>query len=88
MYVDPINRQTYYYATPIPCDNIPRNQDFCILGPEPIKQKAPLLFTPTQDTGLYSNAELDQFWNRILLSNILIQHFNCSERLLRIHFFF
>ena len=44
MYVDPITRQTYYYATPITCDNNPNNiieldpdwddQDFYILGPE------------------------------------------------------
>ena len=86
LYVDPITRQTYDYATPITCDNIPRNvieldadsddQDFYILGPEPIKRKAPLMFTPSQikttirpntftaqDAGIYSNAELDQFWN-------------------------
>ena len=25
MYVDPITRQTYDYATPIPCDNNTRN---------------------------------------------------------------
>ena len=91
MYVDPITRQTYDYATPITCDNNPRNiieldpdsddQDFYILGPEPIKRKPPLLFTPSQikttihpntftaqDAGIYSNAELDQFWNRILFS--------------------
>ena len=47
MYVDPITRQTYDYATPITCDNNPRNiieldpdsddQDFYILGPEPIQ---------------------------------------------------
>ena len=58
MYVDPITRQTYDYATPIPCDNNPRNikeldpdtddQDFYILRPEPIKRKPPLLFTPNQ----------------------------------------
>ena len=51
MYVDPITRQIYDYATPITCDNHPRNlieldpdsddQDFYILGPEPIKRKAP-----------------------------------------------
>ena len=87
MYVDPITRQTYDYATPITCDNNPRNiieldpdsddQDFYILGPEPIKRKPPLMFTPSQiettirpntftaqDAGIYSNAELDQFWNR------------------------
>ena len=91
MYVDPITRQTYDYATPITCDNNPRNiieldpdsddQDFYILGPEPIKRKPPLVFTPSQikttirpntftaqDAGIYSNAELDQFWNRILFS--------------------
>ena len=52
-----------------------------ILGPEPIKRKPPLMFTPSQikttirpntftaqDAGIYSNAELDQFWNRILFS--------------------
>ena len=91
MYVDPITRQTCDYATPITCDNNPRNiieldpdsdnQDFYILGPEPIKRKPPLMFTPSkikttirpnmftaQDAGIYSNAELDQFWNRILFS--------------------
>ena len=57
------------------------DQDFHILGPEPIKRKPPLMFTPSQikttirhntftaqDAGIYSNAELDQFWNRILFS--------------------
>ena len=91
MYVDPITRQTFDYATPITCDNNPRNfieldpdsddQNFYILGPEPIKRKPPLMFTPlqiktkirpntftAQDAGIYSNAELDQFWNRILFS--------------------
>ena len=91
MYVDPNTRQTYDHATPIICDNNPRNiielvpdsddQDFYILGPEPMKRKPPLMFTPSQinttirpntftaqDAGIYSNAELDQFWNRILFS--------------------
>ena len=91
IYVDPITRQTYDYATPITCDNNPKNiieldpdsddQDFYILGPEPIKHKPPLMFTPSQikttihpntftaqDAGIYSNAEFDQFWNRILFS--------------------
>ena len=57
------------------------DQDFYILGPEPIKRKPPLMFTPSrikttirpntftaQDAGIYSNAELDQIWNRILFS--------------------
>ena len=89
--IDPITRQTYDYDTPITCDNNPRNnieidpdsddKDFYILGPELIKRKPPLKFTPSQfkttirpntfaaqDAGIYSNAELDQFWNRILFS--------------------
>ena len=57
------------------------DQDFYILGPEPNKRKPPLMFTPSQikttirpntftaqDAGIYSNAELGQFWNRILFS--------------------
>ena len=91
MYVDPITKQTYDYATPFTCDNVPRNsieldlhsddQEFYILGPEPIKRKPPFMFTPSQvkttippnvftaqDAGIYSNAELDQFWNIMLFS--------------------
>ena len=58
MYVDPITRQTYDYASPIPCDKNPRNiiehepdtddQNFYILCPNPIKRKPPLMFTPNQ----------------------------------------
>ena len=58
VYVDPIIRQTYEYATPIAFDNNFRNiiellnfsddQDFHILGPEPIKRKPSLMFTPSQ----------------------------------------
>ena len=57
------------------------DQDFYILGPEHIKREPPLMFNPSQikttirlntftaqDAGIYSNAELDQFWNRILFS--------------------
>ena len=57
------------------------DQDFYNLRSEPIKRKPPLMFTPNQiettirsitfavqDAGIYSNAELDQFWNRILFS--------------------
>ena len=91
MYVDPITRQTYDYATPITRDNNPNNsieldpdfddQNFYILSPEPNKRKPPLMFTPSQikttirpntftaqDAGIYPNAELNQFWNRILFS--------------------
>ena len=58
MYVDPITRQTYDNATPIACDNNPRNnfeldpdsddQYFHIFGPKPIKRKSLLMFTPSQ----------------------------------------
>ena len=58
MYVDPITRPTYDYATNIPCYNNPRriielhpiadDQDFYILCPEPIKRKLPLMVTPNQ----------------------------------------
>ena len=58
MYVDPLTRQTYDYATPIACDKNPRNnieldpdfddQDFYILGPEPFERKPLLMFTPSQ----------------------------------------
>ena len=91
MYVDPNTRQTYDYATPITCDNNPKNiieldpdsdeEDFYIFTPEPNKRKPPLMFTPSQirttirpntftaqDAGIYSNADLNQFWNRILFS--------------------
>ena len=105
MYVDPITGQTYDYATPITCDNNPRNnieldpdsddQDFYILGPEPIKRK-PLMFTPSQikttirpntftaqDAGIYSNAELGiNFGIVFYFPNILIQHFNYKAKFL------
>ena len=91
MYVDLNTQQTYDYATPITCDNNPKNiieldpgsddQDFYVLSPEPIKRKPPLMFTPpqikttirpntftTQDAGIYSNAEVNQFGNRIFFS--------------------
>ena len=91
MHVDPITRKTYDYATPIACDTNPRifievdpdsdDQDFYILGPEPIKRKPPLMFAlsqikstirpntfAAQDPEIHSNAEIDQFWNRILFS--------------------
>ena len=101
MYVNPITRQTYDYATPITCDNYPRNiieldpdsddQDFYILGPEPVKHEPPSMFTPSRikttirpntftayDAGIYSNAELDHFWNRILFS----KHFDSTLQIL------
>ena len=101
-YVDPITKRTYDYATRIACDNNPRNkieldpdsrdQHFYYLGPEPIKRKPPLMFTPSQikttirpntftaqDAGIYSNAELDQLLNRILFS----KHSDTTLQLLR-----
>ena len=98
MYVDPITRQTYDYATPITCDNNPRNiieldpdsddQDFYILGPEPIKRKPPLMFTPSQikttirpntftaqDAGIYIQMQnLINFGTVFYFLNILTLH--------------
>ena len=80
MYVDPITRQTYDYATPITCDSNPRNiieldpdsddQDFYILGPEPIKRK------PPKDTGLILMLNLINSGTEFSFLNILILHFN------------
>ena len=52
-----------------------------MLTPESLKREAPQMFKPTQtkttitpktftalDAGIYSNAELDQFWNRVLFA--------------------
>ena len=91
MYVDPITRQIFNYATPLECGNNPQNiieldpdadhQDFYVLTPDPLKREPPQMFKPTQikttitpniftaeDAGIYSNAELDQFWNRVLFA--------------------
>ena len=92
MYVDPITRQTFIYATPIECGNNPQNiieldpdtddGDFYVLTPaDPLKREAPQMFKHTQikttitpntftahDAVIYSNAELDQFWNRVLFA--------------------
>ena len=91
MYVHPITRQTFNYATPIQCDNNPQNiieldpdsdnTDFYILTPEPVKKEPPQMFKPTQikttispntftaqDAGIYSNADLNQFWNRVVFA--------------------
>ena len=55
--------------------------DFYILTPEPVKKEPPQMFKPTQikttispntftaqDAGIYSNADLNQFWNRVLFA--------------------
>ena len=99
MYVDPNTRQTYDYATPITCDKNPRNiieldpdsddQDFYILGPEPIKRKPPLMFTPSQLKLQYVlillqlkmlvyilKQNLTNFGAVVYFLNILILHFN------------
>ena len=55
-FVDPITRQTFDYATPIPCENNPQipialdpdTDDYYYLTPRPMKCKAPLLFEPQQ----------------------------------------
>ena len=93
MYVDPITRQTFSYATPIECENNPQNiieldpdtddGDFYVLTPDPLEREAPQMFKPSQikttitpntftapDAGIYSNAELHQFWNRVLFAKL------------------
>ena len=55
--------------------------DFFVLTPDPLKREAPQMFKPTQiktkitpdtftaqDAGIYSNAELDQFWNKVIFA--------------------
>ena len=55
--------------------------DFYVLTPDPPKRVAPQMFKPTQikttitpitftaqDAGIFSNLELDQFWNRVLFA--------------------
>ena len=52
-----------------------------MLTPDPLKTEPPQMFRPTQikttitpntftaqDAGIYSNVELDQFWNRVLFA--------------------
>ena len=52
-----------------------------MLTPDPLKREAPQKFEPTQikttitpnkftaqDAGIYSNAELDQFWSRVVFA--------------------
>ena len=91
MYVDPITRQTFKYATPVECGKTPQiiieldpdtdDGDFYVLTPDPLKREAPQMFGPTQikttitpntftaqNAGIYSNAESDQFWNRVLFA--------------------
>ena len=58
MYVDPITRQSFNYATPIERGNNPQNViesepdtddgDFYVLTPDPLKREAPQMFKPTQ----------------------------------------
>ena len=57
--------------------------DFYVLTPDALKREAPQMFKPTQikttitpntfiaqDSGRYSNAELDHFWNRVLFTKL------------------
>ena len=58
MYVDPITRQSFKYATPIECGHNPQkineldsdtyDGDFYVLTPDPLKREAPQMFRPTQ----------------------------------------
>ena len=56
--------------------------DFYVLTSDPLKREAPQMFKTqikttitsntftSQDVGMYSKGELDQFWNRVLFSQI------------------
>ena len=68
------------------------DEDFYVLTPDPLKREPQQMFKPTQikttitpntftaqDTGLYSNAGLDQFWNRVLFA----KHSDRTLQLLR-----
>ena len=58
MYVDPITRQTFNYATPIECGNNPQiiieldpdadDGECYVLTPDPLKREPPQMFKPTQ----------------------------------------
>ena len=58
MYVDPITRQTFNYATPIDCGNNPQSiieldqdiddGDFYVLTPDPLKREPPQMFNSIQ----------------------------------------
>ena len=74
------------------------DQDRYILGPEPIKRKPPLMITPSQittgpnivtaqDAGIYSNAEIDQFWNIMLFSKHSDSTLQLLEKALSYSFF-
>ena len=91
VYVDPITKQTFNYATAIECGNNPQNiieldpdtygGNFYVLTRDPLKREAPQMFKPTQikttktpntftaqDANIYSNANLDQIWSRVLFA--------------------
>ena len=66
--------------------------DFYVLTTDPLKREAPQIFKPTQikttirpntitaqDAGLYSNAELDQFWNTVLFAKHSVTTRNYSQ---------
>ena len=66
--------------------------DFYVLTPDPLKREAPQTFKPTQikttittntftaqDASINSNAELDQFWNRVFFA----KHSDTTLQLLR-----
>ena len=58
MYVDPITRQSFNYATPIECENNSQNiieldpdtddGEFYVSTPDPLKREAPQMFKPTK----------------------------------------
>ena len=81
-YVDPITRQTFDYATRIPCENNPQNlialdpdtDQYYVLTPKPIKRDPPLLFEPRQiQTAISPNTFTAQ--EAGIYSNQELQHF-------------
>ena len=99
MYVDPITQQTYEYATPITCDNNPRNvteldpdsydQGFYILGPAPNKRKPPTMFTHSKLKQYALTPSLPKMLAYILMHNSIIFGTEvCFRNILILHFNF
>ena len=113
MYIDPIARKTFDYATPKSCNNRPQNviaidtdnEKQFVLTPKHELRATSVLFEPkqfksaictktftAQETGVYSNAELTNFWNRVSFTkhtdnklklwgkSISLDSFNTSEK--------
>ena len=73
--------------------------DFYVLTSDQLKKEAPQMFQPTQikttittntltaqEAGVYSNAEIDQFWNRVLFAKHADRTFQLLGKLLSYDF--